>query len=78
MTTTERFHRILIEHTGVPADQIRPDANFADDLGCDSLDMVDLTMSVEDEFNIVISDDEAAAMPTVGEALSLIERKLAG
>lgn len=76
MTTTDRFHRILIEHLGVAREAITPEARF-EDLGCDSLDMIELTMATEEEFGFQIADDEAAAMETVGAALTLIESKTA-
>lgn len=76
-TTAERFQKIVIEHIGVSAEQLTTDADFHDDLGCDSLDMIELTMAAEEEFGIEITDDEAAGIETFGGALTLIERKLA-
>lgn len=67
---------LIIDLLAVDAAQATPEAEFAADLGADSLDMVDLTMEVEDRFDVEISDDEAAAVRTVGDAIALVERKL--
>ena len=76
--TLSRYYRIIREHLGVAAEQITDDAEFADDLKADSLDMVELTMALEEEFEIEVADDEAAAVVTVKNGLDLVERLLAG
>lgn len=65
------------QHTGVDPAKIVPEASFYDDLGCDSLDMVELTMMFEEEFGIEISDDLAEDCPTVGDAHRALTKKLA-
>ena len=64
----EKFNNLIIEKLGVDKDKITPDAKFADDLGADSLDMVELVMEFEKEFNISIPDEGAEKIKTVGDA----------
>lgn len=72
-----KTNRIIVEHLGVEADKITREADFADDLGADSLDMVELTMAFEEEFGIEIRDDEADKVSNVGDAYDLLAAKLA-
>lgn len=60
---------------GIARREVTPDADFADDLNADSLDMVTIAMAAEDEFGVAISDDEAAVTETVAELVALIARK---
>jgi len=79
MTTEEivpRVTKIIREHLGTDPHLIHPEASFARDLGCDSLDMVELTMAFEEEFHVTISDDEAAQAATVGLVVNLLADKL--
>ena len=69
----ERVKNIIIEQLGVEADQVKPEAQFVNDLGADSLDTVELIMALEEEFDIEIPDDKAEKIKTVGEAVSYIE-----
>ncbi len=69
----EKVKAILSEQFDVEEDTITPDTNIADDLGADSLDVVDLLMSIEDEFEIEIPDDEVENIKTVGELVKYIE-----
>ena len=62
-----------MEQLGVEADQVKPEAQFVNDLGADSLDTVELIMALEEEFDIEIPDDKAEKIKTVGEAVSYIE-----
>lgn len=71
----EKVQEILSEQLDVPAESITVDTNLVDDLGADSLDVVELIMSVEDEFGISISDEDAANLPTVGKIVEYIERQ---
>lgn len=80
LTTDEiisKANQTIREHLGVDADKITPGANFIDDLGCDSLDIIELTMAFEEEFNIEISDSETDEIETVQQAYDLLSRKLA-
>ncbi|PLS04290.1 acyl carrier protein [Neobacillus cucumis] len=74
MTTFEKLKPIIADQLGVDMDLIKPEASFKDDLEADSLDMVDLTMEIEDEFAIEISDKVAATLQTVGDVVNYIEK----
>lgn len=69
----EKIQNILAEQLEVPADSITAETNIVDDLGADSLDVVELIMSVEDEFGISVSDEDAAELTTVGKLVEYIE-----
>lgn len=69
----EKVKAILSEQFDVEEDSINPDTNIGDDLGADSLDVVDLLMSIEDEFEIEIPDEEIDNIKTVGELVKYIE-----
>lgn len=69
----EKVKNIIVEQLGVEADQVKPEAEFVNDLGADSLDTVELIMAFEEAFDIEIPDEKAEKIKTVGEALSYIE-----
>jgi acyl carrier protein len=69
----EKVKAILSEQFDVEEDSITPDSSIADDLGADSLDVVDLLMSIEDEFEIEIPDEEIDNIKTVGDLVKYIE-----
>ena len=69
----ERVKKIVVEHLGVEAAQVKEEAKFIDDLGADSLDTVELVMELEEEFDITIPDDAAEKIQTVGQAVQFIE-----
>jgi acyl carrier protein len=69
----EKVKMILSEQFEVSEEEIQMDTRIAEDLGADSLDVVDLLMSIEDEFEIEIPDDEIMNIRTVGELVSYIE-----
>lgn len=69
----ERLKKIIAEQLGVDESKIVPDAHFAKDLNADSLDLVELIMSIEEEFGIEISDDEAEKIETVNDALKYLD-----
>jgi acyl carrier protein len=71
--TEERVKKIVVEHLGVEADKVMMDASFIDDLGADSLDIVELVMAFEEEFGVEIPDDAAEKITTVGDAVKYIE-----
>jgi acyl carrier protein len=71
--TADRVKKIVVEHLGVEADKVAPDASFIDDLGADSLDIVELVMAFEEEFGVEIPDDAAEKIGTVGDAIKYIE-----
>ena len=68
----ERVVNIVAEQLGVDKDKIKPESNFVNDLGADSLDTVELVMELEEEFDINIADDAAEKIQNVGEAISHI------
>ena len=77
MDTFERVKKVIAEKLSVDEDRITPDSRFVDDLGADSLDMVELTMALEDEFGISISDETAQGIVTVQDAVEFIENETA-
>ena len=72
--TAGRVKKIVVEHLGVEADKVTEDASFIDDLGADSLDIVELVMAFEEEFGIEIPDEEAEKIGNVREAVEYIEQ----
>ncbi len=75
--TMERLRKLVAEQLGVEEDRIVAEASFIDNLEADSLDLVELIMSLEEEFDIEISDEEAEKLTTVGEAQTFIQSRLA-
>lgn len=71
----ERVTKIIVDRLGVEESQINLDAKFKEDLGADSLDVVELVMELEDEFDMEISDEDAENITTVGDAVSYINSK---
>lgn len=69
----ERVKSIIVEQLGVEAGEVKPEAQFVNDLGADSLDTVELIMALEQEFDIEIPDEEAEKIKTVGEALEYLK-----
>ncbi len=69
----DRIKDIIVEQLGVNADQINPGAKFIEDLGADSLDIVELIMALEEEFGTEIPDEEAEKLQTVGDVAKHIE-----
>ena len=63
--TADRVKKIVVEHLGVEADKVTEEASFIDDLGADSLDIVELVMAFEEEFGVEIPDDAAEKITTV-------------
>ena len=76
MTVFERVKALIVEQLGVDESEVTPEASFREDLGADSLDLVELIMASEDEFGGEISDEEAQGITTVGEAVAYIEEHL--
>lgn len=69
----DRVKKIVVEHLGIGEDKVAPEASFIDDLGADSLDIVELVMAFEEEFGIEIPDDAAKDIQTVGDATNFIK-----
>lgn len=72
-TIYDRLKGIVTEQLGVDEEEITPEASFVDDLNADSLDLVELIMSLEEEFGLEISDEDAEKIVTVGDAANYIE-----
>ena len=75
-TVLERVTKVIVDRLGVDESEVKLEASFRDDLGADSLDVVELVMELEDEFDMEISDDDAEKIATVGDAVSYIEAKV--
>jgi acyl carrier protein len=73
MSVADKVKEIIIEQLSVEADQVTTEASFTDDLGADSLDIVELVMAFEEEFDIEIPDEDAEKIGRVNEAVSYIE-----
>jgi acyl carrier protein len=71
--TSERVKKIVVEHLGVEAEKVTEEASFIDDLGADSLDIVELVMAFEEEFGVEIPDDAAEKITTVKDAIDYID-----
>lgn len=79
MSDTEaRVRTIIVDLLGVDDDQVVPEARFREDLEADSLDLVELIMAFEEEFEGEISDEEAQSITTVGEAIDYIDSNMGG
>ncbi|HEA65458.1 hypothetical protein LCGC14_2249490 [marine sediment metagenome] len=72
MSLEDKIKKIIAEKLGADLDEIIPKASFVDDLGADSLDLVELIMSMEEEFDIEISDEDAEKLLTVNDALEYV------
>lgn len=67
---------IVMDRLNVEEEQIKPEASFVEDLGADSLDIVELIMGIEEEFDIEIPDEDAEKLTTVGSAMNYVKNKL--
>ncbi len=72
MNIEEKVKGIIVEQLGVEESEVTPTASFADDLGADSLDQVELVMALEEEFKLEISDEDAEKIKTVQDAITYI------
>ncbi len=77
MAVEDRIAELIVEQLGVSRDEVVPEASFIDDLGADSLDIVELVMAMEEEFDVEIPDDDAEKIQTIGDAVSYLKEKLA-
>ena len=71
--TADRVKKIVVEHLGVESEKVTEEASFIDDLGADSLDIVELVMAFEEEFGVEIPDDAAEKITTVRDAIEYID-----
>lgn len=72
----QKVKAAVAEQLGINADDIKTDASFMDDLGADSLDLVELVMSFENEFGITIPDEDSAQLTTVQSAINYVQSKI--
>jgi len=75
MSLEERVKKIIAEKLSVEMEEVVPEASFVDDLGADSLDLVELIMSMEEEFETDISDEDAEQITTVKDAIDYINKQ---
>ncbi len=73
MTTFDKIKDMIVDQLDVEADEVTMDANIQEDLGANSLDIVDLIMAVEDEFEVKIDDDASENIKTVGDIVKFID-----
>ena len=77
-TTLERVRKVVVDRLKVSDDEVTGQASFIEDLGADSLDVVDLVMGLEEEFDVEIPDEDAEKIQTVGQAVEYIDQKVGG
>ena len=76
MAVEDRVKNIIMDQLGVSADEVKPEASFVDDLGADSLDLTELIMAMEEEFDLEIDDEEAQKLVKVKDATDYVASKL--
>lgn len=76
MSSHDKVKNIVVDKLGVEESRVVPEANFLDDLGADSLDIVELIMEFEEEFDLEISDEDAETITTVGAAVDYINKHI--
>jgi acyl carrier protein len=75
-TSEDRLKKIIAEQLSVSEDEVVPEASFIDDLNADSLDLVELIMSLEEEFGVKISDEDATKIQTVQDAMDYLQEHM--
>lgn len=75
MSVLERVTEVVVDRLSVDESEVKENASFREDLGADSLDVVELVMELEDEFDMEISDEDAEKIATVGDAVKFIEEQ---
>ncbi len=76
MSVEEKVKNIIVEQLGVDVESVTPEASFIDDLGADSLDIVELVMTMEEEFDLEIPDEDAEKIKTVADVSNYIKSKV--
>jgi acyl carrier protein len=77
MSVEDKVKKMIADQLGISESEIAPDAKFVDDLGADSLDIVELIMALEDEYSMEVPDKDAEMMETVGDVIKYIKGHLA-
>lgn len=75
MEIMDKVRKIIVDQLGVEEEKVKENSSFVDDLGADSLDIVELIMAFEEEFDIEISDDDAEKIKVVGDVIHYLENK---
>lgn len=75
MSTFDRVKKVVVDQLEVSEEEVTANASFVDDLGADSLDVVELVMALEEEFDVEIPDEDAEKIASVGDAVSYIDDK---
>ncbi|MCB0339275.1 MAG: acyl carrier protein [Bdellovibrionales bacterium] len=75
--TVERIKNIIVEQLGVSLEEVTPNASFIEDLGADSLDIVELVMALEEEYDMEISDEDAEKIQTVQDVINYVQERQA-
>jgi len=78
VSTFDRVKKVVVEQLDVNEEEVTPQASFVDDLGADSLDVVELVMGLEEEFDVEIPDEDAEKIATVADAVAYVEDKTKG
>lgn len=78
MALEDRVAEIIVDQLGCTKQEVVPEASFIDDLGADSLDIVELVMAMEEEFDLEIPDDAAEQIQTIGDAINYLRQKAGG
>lgn len=73
MGTVEQVIGVVADRLGKPVDEVKPESNFVEDLDADSLDLVELIMALEDEYDVTIPDEDAQNIRTIADAVAYIE-----
>jgi acyl carrier protein len=76
MAVEDKVREIIVEQLGVSPEEVVPEASFIDDLGADSLDIVELVMAIEEEFALEIPDDDAEKIQTIQDAITYVEERV--
>jgi acyl carrier protein len=71
--TVEQVIGVVADRLGKPVDEVKPESNFVEDLDADSLDLVELIMALEDEYDVTIPDEDAQNIRTISDAVAYIE-----
>ena len=77
MSLEQRLTEIVVEQLGVSPEEIVPEASFVDDLGADSLSVVEMLMVLEEEFDLEIPDEDVEKLQTIGDALTYVKERAA-
>ena len=75
MAAEEKIREMIVEQLGVSVEEVVLEASFIDDLGADSLDIVELVMAIEEEFGLEIPDEDAERMQPIQDAISYVEER---